>query len=50
MNELLVQLVIMIVVFGLFLLYTEWRIRNYNSVVVKKVDAVMAKLLSIKFR
>jgi hypothetical protein len=50
MNEILFQCSILITVFGLSMLYIEWRIRNYNTIVAKKIDAVMAKLLTIKFR
>jgi hypothetical protein len=47
MSELLTQLCILFVVFGLFMLYTEWRIRGYSTTIIKKIDAVMAKLINM---
>ena len=45
MNELIVQCGIMVVVLGAILLYTEWRIRGVSATIIKKIDAVMLKLI-----
>lgn len=50
MNELVVNAVIAIVAVGMLMLYIEWRSRTYSASVTKKVDAVMQKLLDMKFR
>jgi len=48
MSDILTQFGIMIVVVGIFTLYTEWRNRNYSTIIIKKIDAVMKKLIDRK--
>jgi len=48
MNEVLVQSIVLFAVVGIFMIYTEWRIRNYSTTIIKKIDAVMAKLISLR--
>ena len=50
MNELIANAGIAVVVCGALMLYIEWRSRAYSSTVTRKVDAVMQKLLDMKFR
>jgi len=50
MNELIANAGIAVVTVGFLMIYIEWRNRCYMSSVTKKVDAVMKKLLEIKFR
>jgi hypothetical membrane protein len=48
MNEILIQSGVLLIVVAIFMLYTEWRIRNYSTTIIKKIDAVMAKLIGIR--
>ena len=50
MNDLLANAGIAVVTVGFLMLYIEWRNRCYTASVTKKVDAVMQKILEIKFR
>jgi len=48
MNEILIQSGVLFAVIGIFMIYTEWRIRNYSATIIKKIDAVMAKLIGVR--
>ena len=50
MNELLTNAAIALISIGALMAYIEWRNLAYSSTVTKKVDAVMQKLLDMKFR